>query len=308
MATDGETMTPQEEKMLDDLMERVDSTRLDEKDPEAAQRIEEWSARNPDAAYILAQTVLVQNYALEQAKAQIQNLQQQMAQHPALSQPSKLTSFLGGLFGHKDEPQLPQPGSAYAQPQPQQGYAPVPQYAAPQQYGQPAGYPPPGYTPPGYGAQQGYAPAGGGSSFLRSAATTAAGVAAGALAFQGIESLMHGFGHAAGFGGLDGGGLGSGLGGFGGRPEETVINNYYDSPTPGQENKSAEIQQFAHEGDSGLNTQQDLAGDVNVDDGGDTQLQADTDLPNIDDSDSGSYDDASLDDSGSFDDNSGDNS
>ena len=292
-------MTPQEEKMLDDLMARVDSTRLEEKDPEAAQRIEEWSERNPEAAYILAQTVLVQNYALEQAKGQIQNLQQQVAQHPALSTQAKPTSFLGGLFGHKDESHAPQ--AAYAQPQPQQGYAPVPQYAAPQQYGQPAGYP-----PPGYGAPQGYAPAGGGSSFLRSAATTAAGVAAGALAFQGVESLMHGFGHAAGFGGFDGGGLGSGLGGFGGRPEETIINNYYDTPAPGQGDKSAEIQQFAHEGDSNLNTQQDLAGNENVDDGGDTQLQADTDLPNIDDSgdDSGSYDDASLDDGGSFDDGS----
>jgi hypothetical protein len=287
-------MTPQEEKMLDDLMARVDSTRLEEKDPEAAQRIEEWSERNPEAAYILAQTVLVQNYALEQAKAQIQNLQQQMAQHPALPQQAKPTSFLGGLFGHKDESHSQEP--AYAQPQPQQGYAPVPQYAAPQQYGQPAGYP-----PPGYGAPQGYAPAGGGSSFLRSAATTAAGVAAGALAFQGVESLMHGFGHAAGFGGFDGGGLGSGLGGFGGRPEE-IVNNYYDSPAPGQGDKSAEIQQFAHEGDSSLNTQQDLGGNENVDDGGDTLLQADTDLPNIDDS--GSYDDASLHDSGSFDDGS----
>ena len=115
-------MTPQEEKMLDDLMARVDSTRLEEKDPEAAQRIEEWSERNPEAAYILAQTVLVQNYALEQAKAQIQNLQQ----HPALPQQAKpATSFLGGLFGHKDESHSQE--TAYAQPQPQQGYAPVPQ-------------------------------------------------------------------------------------------------------------------------------------------------------------------------------------
>ena len=40
-------MTPQEQKMLDDLMARVDGTRLDEKDPEAAERIEEWSTRNP---------------------------------------------------------------------------------------------------------------------------------------------------------------------------------------------------------------------------------------------------------------------
>ncbi len=123
-------MTPQEQKMLDDLMARVDSTRLDDKDPEAAQRIEEWSRRNPDAAYILAQTVLVQSYALEQAKAQIQSLQQQLAQHPALpQQPQKQGSFLGNLFGHKDEPRPQQPAPGYAQPQ-QQGYAQVPQYAA----------------------------------------------------------------------------------------------------------------------------------------------------------------------------------
>ena len=290
-------MTPQEQKMLDDLMARVDGTRLDEKDPEAAERIEEWSTRNPEAAYILAQTVLVQNYALEQAKAQIQNLQQQVAQHPALPQQAKAGSFLGNLFGHKDEPRPPQATPAYAQPayaqpQPQQGYAPVPQYAGAQPYGQGTGYP-----PPAYGAPQGYPPAGGGgSSFLRSAATTAAGVAAGALAFQGVESLMHGFGREAGFGGS-----GGGLGEFGGRPEDTVINNYYDSPAPGAGNPNAEIQQFAHEGDSSLNPQQDLASDVNVEDNGDTQLQADTDLPNIDDN-AGSYDDASLDDSGSFDD------
>ena len=271
-------MTPQEQKMLDDLIARVDSTGLDEKDPEAAQRIEAWSRRNPDAAYILAQTVLVQNYALEQAKAQIQNLQQQAAPNPALPQPSKPTSFLGGLFGHKEEPRQQQ-----AQPQQQPGYAPVPQYGAPQQYGQPAYSSPQGYPPP----------AGGGSSFLRSAATTAAGVAAGALAFQGIESLMHGFGNAAGFGG-------PGIGDFGGRPEETIINNYYDTPAPGQGDGNADIQQFAHEGDSSLNTQQDLADDVNVDDD-DTQLQADTDLPDIDDS--GSFDDASFDDGGGFDDN-----
>lgn len=287
-------MTPQEQKMLDDLIARVDGTRLEERDPDAAQRIEEWSRRNPDATYILAQTVLVQNYALEQAKLQMQHLQEQVAQHPTLAQQPKSTSFLGGLFGHKEEPQ-PQSAAAYAAPQQQPGYAPVPQYAAPQQYGQPAGYP-----PPAYGAPQAYPSSSGGSSFLRSAATTAAGVAAGALAFQGVESLMHGFGHAAGFGGGYGG---PGFGDFGGgRPEETIINNYYDSPAPGQDDRNAEVQQFAHEGDSSLNTQQDLADDANVDNG-DTQLQADTaDLPNIDDSDGGAFDDASMDDGGSFDD------
>ena len=111
---------------------------------------------------------------------------------------------------------------------------------------------------------------------------------------------MHGFGHTAGFGGSDSPGFGSGLGDFGGRPEETVINNYYDSPGTGVDDRNADIQQFAHAGDSGLNPQEDLASNVKVnDDGG--QLQADTDLPTLDDN-SGSYDDASLDDSGSFDD------
>lgn len=68
------------------------------------------------------------------------------------------------------------------------------------------------------------------SSFLRSAATTAAGVAAGALAFEGVESLLHGFGHGGG------GGFGDGFSGVGvgNRPEETVINNYYDEPNPNQ--------------------------------------------------------------------------
>ena len=114
-------MTPQEQKMLDDLMARVDGTRLDEKDPEAAERIEEWSTRNPEAAYILAQTVLVQSYALEQAKAQIQNLQQQVAQHPALPQQAKAGSFLGNLFGHKDELRPAQPTPALSTPRPRPG-------------------------------------------------------------------------------------------------------------------------------------------------------------------------------------------
>ena len=65
------------------------------------------------------------------------------------------------------------------------------------------------------------------SSFLRSAGTTAAGIAAGALAFEGISSLF------GGLGGLMGGGHHQGMGsGFlGGQPPggETVINNYYDN-------------------------------------------------------------------------------
>ena len=59
---------------------------------------------------------------------------------------------------------------------------------------------------------------GAGSGFLRSAAATAAGVAGGALLFQGISSLFGN--HYAG--GLMSGGMTPGLG-------ETVVNNYYGS-------------------------------------------------------------------------------
>jgi len=74
-----------------------------------------------------------------------------------------------------------------------------------------------------------YAPTGQ-PSFLRGAFQTAAGVAAGALVFEGIESMFRGFGH----GGYGRGGPGFG-GGFGDRPVEVINNNYYDEPGHGAE-------------------------------------------------------------------------
>lgn len=200
-------MTPQESTMLEDLVRKVEETQLTEKDPDAEQLLQQALGRDPDAVYKLAQTVLVQNLALNQARAQLQQLQQQQAQ----PQPARAASFLGGLLGRRD----PVPA---APPQPQTQYQPVPDYP-PQYQAAPQYAPAPSYAAPAP------SPAG---SFLRSAATTAAGVAAGALAFEGIESLMHGFGHG-------GGGMGGGYGsGFGAPPvEETVINNYYDEPRDG---------------------------------------------------------------------------
>src|SRR5271166_5891833 len=192
-------MTPEESSMLQDLIQKVEETRLTEKDPEAEQMLQQGLARDPDAIYKLAQTVLIQNLALNQARAQIEQMKQTQQQ----AQPARATSFLGGLLGHRD-PAPPAP------PQPQ--YQQVPYQQAPPQYA----------TAPIY-VESGPSPAG---SFLRSAATTAAGVAAGALAFEGIESLMHG-----GFGGgWGGGGWGGGFGAGAPPIEETVINNYSDDP------------------------------------------------------------------------------
>lgn len=212
-------MTPQEQDMIGDLIDRVQKTQLAEKDPDAEQMLQQGLGRTPDALYILAQTVLVQKYALDQAQTQLAQAKeqiQQLQQHP---EPKHATSFLGNLLGLNQEP------------------APPPTQARPQSYAPPPPPPPPPYAPVGYGSGPGGPYAGGpgygappmgmpgGGGFLQNAMQTAAGVAAGALAFEGIESLMHGFGHAAGYGG------GSGLGGFGGtdqRPTETVTNNYYD--------------------------------------------------------------------------------
>lgn len=249
-------MTPEEQTMLSDLIGRVLQTRLSEKDPEAEQLLNQQLGRNPDALYILAQTVLVQKYALEQAQAQLQ--QQQQAQQPA-----RATSFLGNLLGHHDPAPPPPPPP----PPPQPGYGTAP-YAQP--WNQVPSYGPPPPAP------------GGGSSFLRTAATTAAGVAAGALAFQGIESLMHGFGGQPA--GLAGGGY------FGeGRPEETVVNNYYDDA--GSKGDRLDDSSVGSGGNDAQDLQQASEGlrddDSNFDDS------------NLDDS---SYDDSSFDDSSGGDD------
>jgi len=176
-------MTPQEQEMLQGLIQRVNQTQLPEKDLDAEQMLQQTLGRNPDALYILAQTVLVQQYALDQAKQQLDQLRQQ---------PRRSTSFLGNLLGRDEQPaQAAPPPPPYAQPQ----YVPVSGYA------------------PAYGSGYGM-PASGG--FLRGAMQTAAGVAAGALAFEGIESLMHGFGHSAGYGSN-----------FGDVERPEVINNYY---------------------------------------------------------------------------------
>ncbi len=61
-------MTPQEQQMLEGLIQRVNQTQLQEKDFDAEEMLQQTLGRNPDALYILAQTVLVQQYALDQAQ------------------------------------------------------------------------------------------------------------------------------------------------------------------------------------------------------------------------------------------------
>ncbi len=169
-------MTPDERNMLNDLAGKIAQTPPPPKDAEAEELIRTHIGNRPDALYLMTQTVLIQNLALQHAQQQIQELQQRAGQ-PV---PAGSGSFIGG-----------------------QGRAQQQQYSAP---------PPPQYGAPQYAAPQPSNPSGA-PSFLRGAAQTAAGVAAGALAFEGIQSLFSHPGYGYGGGGLFGGGGGGFLGG-----------------------------------------------------------------------------------------------
>src|SRR5271154_3624982 len=151
-------MTAQEQQMLQGLAERINGTQLPEKDADAEQYLQQNLGRNPDAMYILAQTVLVQQYALTQSQKQLADAKAELEQlRQQAQQPKRATSFLGSLLGRDDEPARPAappppppPPASYAQPQ----YVPVPNTPPPPpayapSYGAPAyGAPPAGYGNP----------------------------------------------------------------------------------------------------------------------------------------------------------------
>ncbi len=87
-------MTPQEQQMLNDLLNRIAGTPAPVRDSEADSMIQRSLGARPDALYILTQLVLVQEMGLKHAQQQIQDLQQQAAR-PAQA-PS---SFTGGPWG-----------------------------------------------------------------------------------------------------------------------------------------------------------------------------------------------------------------
>ena len=241
-------MTPQERDALLPLLDRLRQTRVPERDAEADQLIRQTVQAQPDAPYVLAQTVLMQDYALHAAQDRIHALEQQLSQAQAQGQHgSGVGGFLSGLLHGGPAAPAPAP-PAYGQPggvqptnrPPQPTYAQPSGYAQPTYgqptYGQPT-YGQPSYGQPSYGQQVAAAvqPGSGQPSFLRSAAQTAAGVAGGALLVQGLEGLFAGHG---GLGGFGGGGMGSGFlggGGTGFAPREEVVenvNNYYGDQAP----------------------------------------------------------------------------
>ena len=236
-------MTPQEKDLIQGVFTRLAQSANTPKDPEAAAFIRDQAAHLPDAMYGLVQAVIVQDMGLGQAQRTINDLQRQLEEaRSAQAAPASGGSFLGGAspWGGGSVPRSGNP----AQP------------AAPAYQAQPQGFaqPQPATTP--WGGQ----PASGAGSFLRSAATMAAGVAGGTLIAEGLSSLFSG--HRGGFGG---GGFASGSP-WGGGSSETVenvtVNNYYgDQGDAGTDTQDSSYQDASYD-DSGFDSSFDDTSDV----------------------------------------------
>jgi uncharacterized protein len=226
-------MQSQERDLIEGLFNRLKAYEGQPRDPEAERLIADLLAGQPGAPYLLTQTVLVQEHALKAAQVRIAELEAKAAAAPP-------PSFLGSA------PKIGPWGAAPG----------APQSAPPQSAPPPAGSP---WQQPPTAPQQ---PAAGGG-FLRSAMTTAAGVAGGALLFEGISSL---FGHASPFG----------AGSFG---QTTIIEETPPAPpTPPDQVSSADQTQDDNTAGNYDTTSDDSGSDLNGDFGGDSAFDNSDDV------------------------------
>jgi hypothetical protein len=164
-------MQSEERELITGLFGRLQPFESQPRDGEAESFIRESVARQPAAPYLLVQTVLVQEQALKAAQERIAELEAKVA--AAAAAPAS-PGFLGSA---------PRIGPWGAQP----GAQPAAQTAAQAPQAAP---PMPSTRSPLQAALAPQAGGGGGGGFLRSAMATAAGVAGGALLFEGIRGLM----------------------------------------------------------------------------------------------------------------------
>jgi len=178
-------MTPDEKQLISGLFDRMRSFGNPQKDPEAEALINNSVQQIPDAAYMLVQSVLVQEHALSQADQRIRELEARVndLEAQAAEAPAQSGGFLGGLFGGSARPAGPAQRAAV-------GSVPAAGSrvgAAPGGRSGPIGAPARGPLAQQPQAQQ---PAGGG--FLQSAMATAAGVAGGMLLANTISGVLGG--------------------------------------------------------------------------------------------------------------------
>ncbi|WP_026608336.1 DUF2076 domain-containing protein [Methylocapsa acidiphila] len=253
-------MSPEERQLLTGLFDRVQSQANSPRDKEAEAFIADAVRSLPFAPYLLAQTVIVQDQALQAANTRLQELEsrvQELEQQTSRGSGGFL-SGIGSLFGGGAPrgPAAPPQDGGWRQSPPPSGWQQPPQ----QGYGQP--YPPQQQGPWGGqapGQAFGQPPAQGGG-FLKGALGAAAGVAGGVLLADSIRGLFAGHNNSLGIGsGFGGGGLGGGLGG------ETIVNNYYGSDEPGRSQQDA--YQDADQDQDDFQDASDYNSDVGYDDG-----------------------------------------
>jgi uncharacterized protein len=88
-------MTPEERRIIEDLFQKLAEVdrRSGLREPEADALIAQLAARQPGAAYYMAQAIIAQERALEAAQARIQELEERARA------PQSSGGFLSGLFG-----------------------------------------------------------------------------------------------------------------------------------------------------------------------------------------------------------------
>jgi len=145
-------MNPQEKAQLEQFLQQLNSTQAGAKDSDANALITESVKQQPDASYLLVQRAMGLEMALQVAQKQMAEMQAQ------IDQTSKPSGFLSGI-------------NSWGRAAPAQG-APANAMAA---------------ARPTAGAAQ---PSSWGSGMLGAIATTAVGVVAGSMLYQGIQSMM----------------------------------------------------------------------------------------------------------------------
>jgi uncharacterized protein len=168
-------VTPKDRHLITGLFDRMRDLGTPTKDRDAEALINQSVRSFPDAPYMLVQSVLLQERALQEATARIQDLEEAIRSQQR-DQPGQQSggSFLGGLFGRgrptADESQASRDPSMADRAKPWGGDQSPPQQPSP---------------PP---------PASGG--FLQQAMTTAAGAAGGMFATDAIRDFLAGRAHA----------------------------------------------------------------------------------------------------------------
>lgn len=153
-------MQSEERELITGLFGRLQPFESQPRDGEAEALIKDLATRQPAAPYLLVQTVLVQEQALKAAQERIAELEARAGAAPAAA-----SGFLGSA------PKIgPWGASGGASAAPAAPRPSVPSTRSP--------------------LQAAVNPQQGGGGFLRTAMATAAGVAGGALLFEGIRNLM----------------------------------------------------------------------------------------------------------------------